>query len=400
MSENIIVFDAPEVRENLLPLTFTRPVGALRCGIDTISEKWARALGGAVYYKVSAAYLSPMFDAPESVCAAADSLWVAGHVLPDEALAEAVKGLKEGEALYARTSGDSEPELVGRRGPAELVRIDYGRDDEECVLAVTRLYHLFLLNGGVLERDFEALTAGRTSAPLADDNTVIGDPSKVFVEEGADIHGCFINTTAGPVYFGRESTAMEGSMLRGPLALCEHSTVNMGTKIYPATTIGPWCKVGGEINNVIFQAYSNKAHDGFLGNAVIGEWCNLGAGCVASNLKNDYSPIKLWNYPSHRFLKTGLQFCGLIMGDHSKAGINTMFNTATVVGVGVNIHGAGFPRNFVASFTEGGHSGSDDVVMSKFFETARRVMARRHVELTPAMEQMLLAVREIAEQYK
>ncbi len=189
-------------------------------------------------------------------------------------------------------------------------------------------------------------------------------------------------------------------MLRGPLPLCDHATVNMGTKIYPATTIGPWCKVGGEINNVIFQAYSNKAHDGFLGNAVIGEWCNLGAGCVASNLKNDYSPIKLWNYPSHRFLKTGLQFCGLIMGDHSKAAINTMFNTATVVGVGVNIHGAGFPRNFVASFTEGGHSGSDDVVMSRFFDTARRVMARRHKELTPEIEQMLLAVRDIAEQYK
>lgn len=400
-NDTVIVFDLAEVHANLLPMTFTRPVGALRCGIDTIADKWQRMLGASeLYFQPSEEYLQEVFGAPEAALADPEALYVAGNVIPDAALAEAVKALAPGEALYALTEEGAVSALVARRGPVEHSRKQYGEDDEEGVLAITQLYHLFMVNGGVVESDFRALTAGRESAPLPADNTVIGDPSLVFLEEGADVHGCFINTTAGPVYFGRESTAMEGSMLRGPLALCEHSTVNMGTKIYPATTIGPWCKVGGEINNVIFQAYSNKAHDGFLGNAVIGEWCNLGAGCVASNLKNDYTPIKLWNYPSHRFLKTGLQFCGLIMGDHSKAAINTMFNTATVVGVGVNIHGAGFPRNFVASFTEGGHSGSDDVVMSRFFDTARRVMARRHCELTPAMERLLLQVREIAEQYK
>lgn len=199
---------------------------------------------------------------------------------------------------------------------------------------------------------------------------------------------------------GPEAEIMEGSCLRGPVALCRHSTVNMGTKIYGSTTIGPFCKVGGELNNVVMQGYSNKAHDGFLGNAVIGEWCNLGAGCVASNLKNDYTPIKLWNYPAHRFLPTGLQFCGLIMGDHSKAGINTMFNTATVVGVGVNIHGSGFPRNFVASFQEGGAAGFSEVSMTKFFAIARRVMARRGRELGEADERMFYAIREAAESYK
>lgn len=400
MKETIIVFDDPVVHGNLLPLSFTRPVGALRCGIDTIAEKWQRLLGGELRYQPSESYLEPLFGATAGDLSSPRALYVAGHVIPDAPLASAVAALKEGEALYALVEEGAAPAMIARRGPVEESRKMYGEDDEEGVLAITQLYHLFLVNGGVIESDFRALTAGRKSQPLPQDNTVIGDPSLVFVEEGAEVHGCFINTTAGPVYFGCGSTAMEGSMLRGPLALCEHATVNMGTKIYPATTIGPWCKVGGEINNVIFQAYSNKAHDGFLGNAVIGEWCNLGAGCVASNLKNDYSPVKLWNYPSHRFLKTGLQFCGLIMGDHSKAGINTMFNTATVVGVGVNIHGAGFPRNFVASFTEGGHSGTDDVVMSRFFETARRVMGRRHKELTPEMERMLLAVRDIAEQYK
>ena len=211
---------------------------------------------------------------------------------------------------------------------------------------------------------------------------------------------CFINVNGGPVYIGPDAEVMEASALRGPIAVCRHSTVNMGSKIYGGTTIGPWSKVGGELNNVVIHSYSNKAHDGFLGNAVIGAWCNIGAGCVASNLKNDYTEIKLWNYPAHRFLRTGLQFCGLIMGDHSKAGINTMFNTATVIGVGVNIHGTGFQRNFVASFSEGGTAGFSDVPMSKFFDVAERVMARRGLTLTDADRRMFFAIREIADNYK
>ena len=226
---------------------------------------------------------------------------------------------------------------------------------------------------------------------------MIGDRSRVFVEEGASLECCVLNTTTGPIYIGRDATVMEGSLVRGPFALCEHATLNMGTKIYPDTTVGPWCKVGGELNNAVLHSYSNKAHDGFLGNAVVGSWCNLGAGCVASNLKNTYDLIRLWNYPMRRFERTDLQFCGLIMGDHSKAGINTMFNTATVVGVGCNIFGPGLPRTFIASFSMGNASGFTDVPMNEFFETAHRMMARRHVELTEADRRMYLAVRDAAD---
>ena len=271
---------------------------------------------------------------------------------------------------------------------------------EEKVDAINYVYDIFLLNGRQIEADFDVLTAGREGQSIPRSNTVIGDPDRIYIESGAIVEGVVLNASHGPIYVGRHVEIMEGSCLRGPIALGEHSTVNMGTRIYPGTSLGPWCKVGGELNNVVIFGFTNKAHDGFLGNAVIGEWCNLGAGCVASNLKNDYTEIKLWNYPSHRFLRTGLQFCGLIMADHSKAGINTMFNTATVVGVGVNIHGSGFPRNFIASFSEGGPSGFTDLPMEKFFDIAKRMMARRGRSLAEADNRIFHAIRELAENYK
>jgi UDP-N-acetylglucosamine diphosphorylase/glucosamine-1-phosphate N-acetyltransferase len=251
-----------------------------------------------------------------------------------------------------------------------------------------------MLNDEALRRDFAALTAGKKSQPLSDTNRLIGDPSQLFIEEGATVEGSILNVKKGPIYIGRDAEIMEGACLRGPIALCEHAVVNMGGKIYGATTLGPYCKVGGELNNVVMTGYSNKAHDGFLGNAVIGEWCNLGAGCTASNLKNTYAPIKLWSIAEGRFVKTGLQFCGLIMGDHSKAGINTMFNTATIVGVGVNFYSAGFPRTFIQSFTEGSTLGMRDVNMNSFFDTASRMMARRHVELTPIDKEIFIHIHE------
>lgn len=383
---NYIVYDDPIIRRELLPMTYTRPVGALRIGIDTIAEKWQSFLPGEYSWDAAADYLREIYIP----CDVPDAIHIAGHIVPDRALAEAVGALKPGECLMAGEHA------VAHRGTVEKT-VEYAGE----VISVTHLYDIFRLNGTVLEADFGRITAGRTSQPLSDTNTVIGDPSRIFIEEGATVEGAFLNTKGGPIYVGANAEIMEGSMIRGGVALCEHAVVNMGTKMYGATTLGPWCKVGGELNNVVMQAYSNKAHDGFLGNAVIGEWCNLGAGCVASNLKNDYSPIRLWNYPTAHFLRTGLQFCGLIMGDHSKAGINTMFNTATVVGVGVNIHGAGFPRNFVPSFVEGGSSmGFSEVSMTKFFEIARRMMSRRHKELTEADERMFYAIREAAESFK
>lgn len=357
---HIVLRDPEDARENLLPLSFTRPLSELRLGILTLREKWERLLPG-VYSWETAPYLSPKFPrTAEPALYTVDS-----DIIPTEAFVDA---LIRGE--------ECEPERV------------------------EHLYDLFLKNGDAIKADYRLVTAGRESMPLPESNTLIGDRSQLFIEPGAKVEGAILNTTCGPIYIGPEAEVMEGCCLRGPIAICEHATVNMGTKIYGATTIGPRCKVGGELNNVVMIGYSNKAHDGFLGNAVIGEWCNLGAGCVASNLKNDYTEIKLWNYPAHRFLKTGLQFCGLIMGDHSKAGINTMFNTATVVGVGVNIHGSGFPRNFIASFSEGGASGFTDVSLTKFYDIATRMMARRGKALTDADRDIFQYIYDFADRFK
>lgn len=346
--KSYILVDDPDIRANLLPMTYSRPISELRVGITTIREKWERELDAPCSWK-TVDYLQKKFPCIEE----GDCEYLPGHKIP---------------------------------GVGEL----------------TNLWDIFQLNGEAIISDYEAITAGRTSQPLSDTNHVIGDKSLIFIEPGAQVEGAILNTTKGPIYIGRDAEVMEGSCLRGPLAICEHAVVNMGAKIYGNTTIGPWCKVGGELNNVVMQSYSNKAHDGFLGNAVIGEWCNLGAGCVASNLKNDYTPIKLWNYPAQRFLPTGLQFCGVIMGDHTKCGINTMINTATVIGVGCNLHGSGFPRPFVPSFSERGGAGSgySDVSMTRFFEIAARMMARRHIELTEEDKAIFYAIREQAEAYR
>lgn len=385
---NYILTDNELNRANLLPMTYTRPVSEVRVGALTLREKWERRLPGSYHY-ITSDYLSELFPCSADP-ADSDSITISSDIIADDRLADVVRALAPGEAVY-----DSKGEFVAVRAvetsrrtlPFELTRL-------------RGLTDIFTMNGEQISADFALLTAGRQSAPLSPTVTVIGDPSLVFIEEGASAECCSIRVTDGPVYIAAHAEIMEGSTLRGPIAIGEHSFVNMGARIYGATTVGKWSKVGGELNNVVIHSYSNKSHDGFLGNAVIGSWCNLGAGCTASNLKNDYTEIKLWNYPSHRFVRTGLQFCGLIMGDHSKAGINTMFNTATVVGVGVNIHGTGFPRNFVASFSEGSAAGFSDVSMSKFFDVAARVMSRRGIELTEADRRMFYAIRDAAENYK
>lgn len=398
-NQALILFDDEVVRENLLPLSFTRPLSHLRVGITTIEEKWIRRLGASAVSYITVDYLAEKFP-----CAGDCGLFVAGHVIPSDAMAGAVLALREGEALVSGDGG-----LIAFRGSVDDFRarrhaatVTWSGD----IVAVTMLYDIFMLNGRVLADDYRDLTDGRESQPLSPTCTVVGDMTNsegrpmIFIEEGATVEGAVINVKNGPVYIGRDAEVMEGTCMRGPVAMLQHSVANMGTKIYGATTLGPYCKVGGELNNVVMIGYSNKAHDGFLGNAVIGKWCNLGAGCVASNLKNDYTEIKLWNYRARRFMKTGLQFCGLIMGDHSKAGINTMFNTATVLGVGVNIHGSGFPRNFVPSFSEGSTAGFSDVSLTRFFDIARRVTARRNEELTDADMRMFEAIYAIAENYK
>lgn len=369
---NIVLFDPAEVRQTLLPLTFTRPVADLRVGILTLAEKWHRRApeGTTFSWRVDDPALQVLY--PELI-ADEPTIFIAGNVVADNALAEAVFGLEYGHALLKdgrlvayNTSADNNVEY-----PGEIDFIDYPTD-------------IFGQNGKQLRADFTLLTAGRASQPLDSTCRLIGEASNLFIEEGAVMLDATINTTTGPVYIGQESEVTEGCVIRGPFALGEHSRLNLGAKVWPDSSIGPHCRVGGEINNIVMWGYSNKAHDGFLGNAVIGQWCNIGAGCVASNLKNNYAKIRLWDYSTSTFRKTDLQFCGLIMGDHSKAGINVMFNTATVVGVGCNVYGAGFPRTFVPSFQEGGAAtGFKRARLEALLDTARTVMGRRNRTLTP-----------------
>lgn len=394
---NIILFDG-ELRNNLLPLSFSRPIADFRFGILTMREKWERTLPGHYSY-LTESYLTPKYPTELQD----DNLFIAGNICPSMLLSAEIANLKEGEALM------NKERLLAFRGTIEQFESAsflYIRETESTVLLFEFLYDLFLLNDRAIEEDFRLLVEGRVSQPISESVRIIGDPyysdgiSKIFIEEGASMECTILNVSNGPIYIGANAEIQEGSAIRAPFAACEYAVVNMNTRIYGATTLGPYCKVGGELNNVILFGYSNKAHEGFLGNAVIGEWCNIGAGTNASNLKNDYSEIKLWSYPQGRFIKTGLQFCGLIMGDHSKSGINCMFNTATVLGVGVNIHGAGFPRNFVPSFSEGGNTGFSDVSLPKFFQTASRMMARRHQELTEIDRSIFEHIYSQAENYK
>ncbi len=390
---NIILFDDKVARENLLPMTFTRPVADMRFGITTIREKWEAMLPGRYSY-LATDYLSVKYPATINK---EDNIFIAGNICPNGELIEAIDAMEVGCAIVSAKG------LIAYRGTLKNFLAQEFKATTmiaETPCAINMLYDIFVGNHDALIEDFNRITSGRESQPLSESNTLIGDPAMLFVEEGAVVEGAILNVKKGPIYIGKNAEVMEGCCLRGPIAFCDHAVANMGAKIYGATTLGPYCKVGGEVNNVVMIGYSNKAHDGFLGNAVIGEWCNIGGGSVASNLKNDYTEIKLWNYPAHRFLRTGLQFCGLIMGDHSKAGVNTMFNTATVLGVGVNIHGSGFPRNFVASFSESSAAGYTDVPLAKFFDIARRAMARRDVQLTDADIAIFQSIHSIADNYK
>lgn len=389
---NIILFDEKDNWTDLLPISFTRPIADIRIGILTIAEKWQHLLPEARISYKPADYLTVKFATEET----GDDIIILSSILPDADLAARIAALQHGEALIAAGK------MIALRGTLQQFEASQRSADitVDDVDSIVWLYDIFLKNDAQLRADFEIITRGRTSAPIDDSCTVIGRRDQIFIEEGATVQGATLNTLGGPIYIGKDATIMEGSCIRAPFAACTHAQVNMAAKIYGATTLGPHCKVGGELNNVVMIGYSNKAHDGFLGNAVVGEWCNIGAGTNASNLKNDYTEIKLWNYRTHRFLKTGLQFCGLILGDHSKIGINCMLNTATIIGVGVNIHGAGFPRAFVASFLEGGSAGYTDVSVAKFFDIAKRMMARRGITLSDSDKEIFESIYAIADNYK
>jgi UDP-N-acetylglucosamine diphosphorylase/glucosamine-1-phosphate N-acetyltransferase len=370
----VLLFDDPAIRPNLLPFTFTRPIAALRCGILTIAEKWQHRLGQPVHY-LTEPYLQAKFPAGNTE---GPALIINGAICPDDLLTGQVQALQPGEALY-----DDEllvaAYLTDAAKVAELIQDGFTKTHNvaEPVDYIKHPWHLFLRNGAEIRRDFALLTKGRESQPINDAHTIVYAPEDIFIEEGVKIRAAILNAEDGPIYLGRNSQVHEGAIIKGPLALGEGAHINAGAKMRGDNTVGPHCKVGGEVGNSIFFGYSNKGHDGYVGNSVIGEWCNLGADTNTSNLKNNYAPVKIWSHAQNRFENTGQQFCGLMMGDHSKCGINTMFNTGTVVGVAANIFGAGFPRQFIPSFSWGGASGFETFRLNKVAEVAERVMARR-----------------------
>ncbi len=388
---NYILFDG-EVRNALLPFTYTKPVADLRIGILTIREKWEKYLG-LTTTTITEEYLMekyPMVEMDENIL-------INASFCPTKELVEKVMSLKENEAIF---QGESVIAFHTKDTQEEVNFDTYTQIEfEEDLLQVHNTWDIFSKNDIAIQQDFELLTEGRKSQPIPETVQCL-NRDQIFIEEGATLNFAILNADSGPIYIGKNAEVMEGSVVRGPFAMCENSVLKLSAKIYGATTLGPYCKVGGEVNNSVLMGYSSKAHDGFLGNSVLGEWCNLGADTNNSNLKNNYAEVKLWNYEAGRFSPTGLQFCGLMMGDHSKCGINTMFNTGTVVGVSANIYGSGFPRNFVPSFSWGGAAGFITYRLNKVFEVAEVVMSRRKLKLEDVDKKILEAVFEQTEGYR
>ena len=368
---NYILFDG-NVRNQLLPFTYTRPVADIRVGIITLREKWEKHLGRTTT-TVTEDHLGvkwPMIELEANIL-------INASFLPSENLVKIIKGLSENEAVFFEDEPIAFYSLEAQEIAFDKFKIIQYKEDD--LLRIENTWDIFSKNHEAIKRDFDLLTKDRLSQPIPE-MTVAFNEKDIFIEEGAKLPLCSLNATDGPIYIGKNTEIMEGAMIRGPFALCEGAVVKMNARIYTGTTIGPYCKAGGEINNSVLFAYSNKGHDGYMGNSVIGEWCNIGADTNTSNLKNDYSEVRMWNYETEGFAKTGLQFCGLMMGDHSKCGINTMFNTGTVIGVSANIFGSGFPRNFIPSFSWGGSAGIVTYKTEKAFEVAKVVMSRRDKE--------------------
>jgi UDP-N-acetylglucosamine diphosphorylase/glucosamine-1-phosphate N-acetyltransferase len=380
---NFILFD--DSRSDLLPLTFTRPVADLRIGILTIGEKWEKLLKSTISF-LTEDYLAEKY--PTRI--GNENIFINGSIIPNSSLVKSIVSLKEGQHLVkanilvaVRLNRSKANSFSNNISEAKNI-VQYNGE----LFKISFPWDIFRYNGQAFEADFKLITSKRKSALVSKTNRVAGK-GNIFIEKGAKVECSILNASAGSIYIGKDAEIMEGCLIRGPFALCDHSTLKMGAKIYGPTTVGPNSKVGGEVNNSVIQANTNKAHEGFLGNSVIGEWCNIGADSNNSNLKNNYAEVKMWNFTSEKFMPTGLQFCGLIMGDHSKCGINTMFNTGTVVGISANIFGSGFPRNFIPSFSWGGPQGVSVYSLEKAFETVGKVFQRRGLEFT-TMEKKIL----------
>ena len=388
-----------------LPLTYTRPLYALRCGILTFAERWEKVLAQPID-TLSYDYLASLWTHVHSPAA---SHWLNGRIVPNDDLLRLIASA-EPDTFYVNDRDEVLIAHCANRKPATQTGIFDAHDFEEAGLRKVRLTlapltvrtlpDLFLLNAQLIQYDYALLTYGRRSAPITDPHTRVYGADNIFVEEGVDIKAATLNAENGVMYFGYGSTIQEGAILHGTHALCDHATVNMGAKMRGDTTVGPFSKVGGEVANSVIMGYSNKGHDGYLGNSIIGYWCNLGADTNTSNLKNNYANVKLWNYAQEKQVDTGLQFCGLIMGDHSKCGINTMFNTGTVVGVGANIYGGGFPATHLPSFAWGGAEGLMTHRFEKMLETAHTVTARRKIVISEAEITILQAIYRLSAPYR
>lgn len=388
---NYILFDGP-VRDSLLPFTFTRPVAEIRIGILTIREKWEMYLGSTTT-TITEDYLSEKFPLVEME----ENVLINASFLPNAKLVDLVQGLGPREAIF---SGE---EVIAFHAVNTQEEIDFSTykaiEFDSSVLRIEHTWDIFSKNGEALQADFEMVTKGRKSAPISKTNTLI-NPKNIFLEEGASVECSILNATEGPIYIGKNAQVLEGNMIRGGFALCERGFVKMGAKIYGPTTIGPAGKVCGEISNSVIFGNTSKGHDGYLGNSVLGEWCNLGADTSNSNLKNNYSLVKIWDYKTESYVPTGLQFCGIMMGDHSMCSINTMFNTGTVIGVNANIFGTGFPPKFIPSNSWGGSEGFTTYKLDKAFETFKVMMARRNVEFDDKEARIMTHVFELTKKWR
>jgi len=392
--DNLILFDDPALRGNLLPFTFTRPVADIRVGILTIAEKWEKHFHSPTGY-FTQDYLRDKYTFKNT-----PALFINGALCPNEDVVSAIKKLQPGQALW-----HDQILLAAHIDTPESFSVDAAKENQSVQFSgnytlISRNWHIFQYNAEEINVDFQLITHNRISEGINDRHTVCYNEENIFVEEGAKIRAAVLNAEDGPIYIGKNASIQEGSLIKGPFALCEGSTVNMGAKMRGDTTVGPHSKIGGEVSNSVIFGFSNKGHDGFMGNSVIGEWCNIGADTNTSNLKNNYAPVKLWEYTRGGFANTGLQFCGLMMADHAKCGINTMFNTGTVVGVGANIFGDGFPRNFVPSFAWGGASGFSTFQFRKFEEVADKVMERRGLSFDETEKSILQKVYELTKAYR
>ena len=377
-----LVFSDAQYWEDFLPLTFTRPVAEMRMGILTFSERWKKLLDIDEVFYITENYLQDKFRKPEPK----QSLFIVPNFFPSDEVLRQIKELQPGEALVYENEVLVANINMDNFSLNQINKMTY---IHEKLFFIEKPTDIFSYNDKAIDFDFKLLTEGRISQELSSTNGFIGEKENLFIEEGATIEFSTLNCKTGKIYIGKNAEIMEGSNIRGSLALCEESKINLGTKLYGGTTIGPHSKVGGEVNNIVIFGYSNKGHDGFVGNSVIGEWCNLGADTNSSNLKNNYASVKLWNYRKKRFLDTGLQFCGLIMGDHSKTAINTQLNTGTVVGVAANIFKSGFPPNLVDSFSWGGMKGDEKFKLEKSYEVAEKAMERRKIAISEVDKDIL-----------